>query len=318
MVSKALRPAVEHLRIRHLRLLELLVQHGTVRKAAERLHASQPVASQMLAELEAAFGGPLFTRSRSGVQETARLSVLLRRIKIVLGELEAASGELTTSSHPVIRIGANLQFLTQLLPAALARFRAGNPDARFLLQEGPSDSLVDALIEGSLDCAIARLSTRSLRDSKREKELQFWPLDGGQLCLVVGRSHPLAKRKRIALEDLVGEQWALGVRHGQGREIINRFFLDAGLPPPEPMIECRPQFANLAFAAKMDLVTVATRADALPAQQAGLLHVLPIDISLKLAPIAFVCRRAGASDKWLVQLREAVSEAARSIKPAEV
>ena len=317
MVRKALRPAVEHLRIRHLRLLELLVQHGTVRKAAERLHASQPAASQMLAELESAFGGPLFTRSRRGVQETARLSVLLRRIKIVLGELEAASGELTTSSHPVIRIGANLQFLTQLLPAALARFRDGNPDARFLLQEGPSESLIDALIEGSLDCAIARLSTRSL-DSKREKELQFWPLDGGQLCLVVGRSHPLAKRKRIALEDLVGEQWALGVRNGQGREIIDRFFLDAGLRPPRPMIECRPQFANLAFAAKMHLVTVATRADALPAQEAGWLHVLPIDISLKLAPIAFVCRRAGANDKWLVQLREAVSAAARSIKPAQI
>jgi DNA-binding transcriptional LysR family regulator len=318
MARKVLRSAVEHLRLRHLRLLEMLVEHGTVRKAAERLPASQPVASQMLAELESAFGGPLFTRTRSGVQPTDRLAVLLRRIKIVLGELEAASGELAASGQPVIRIGANLQFLTQLLPAALARMRNANPEVRFLLQEGPSDSLIEALSEGSLDCAIARLSTRSLRDSKSEKELQFWPLDAGQLCLVVSRSHPLAKRKQIALEDLADEHWALGVRNGQGREIIDRIFLDAGLRPPQPTIECRPQFANLAFAAKMPLVTVATRADALSAQEAGLLHILPIDISQKLAPIAFVCRKAAANDRWLVQLRDAVSDAARHIKPAKI
>jgi DNA-binding transcriptional LysR family regulator len=172
------------------------------------------------------------------------------------------------------------------------------------------------LIEGRLDCVIARLSTQSLRDSKYEKELQFWPLDGGQLCLVVRPSHPLAKRRRISIEDLAGEQWALGVGKGQGREIVDRVFLDAGLRPPQPTIECRPQFANLAFAAKMRLVTVATRADALAGQEAGLLHILPIDISLKLAPIAFVCRKAAANDKWLVQLREAVSGAPQGINLA--
>ncbi len=316
MATKALRSAVEHLRLKHLRLLELLVDCGTVRKAAHELHISQPVASQMLAEIESAFGGSLFIRTRSGVQPTDRLAVLLRRVKIVLGELKAASSELAISSHPVVRIGANLQFLTQLLPAALAHLHSGNPDARFLLQEGPSDKLVVALKEGELDCAIARLSTRSLRDSTHEKELQFWPLDGGQLCLVVNRSHPLANRKQIKVGDLADQQWALGVSEGQGREIVSRIFLDAGLRAPQPVIECRPQFANLAFAAKLPLVTVATRADALAGQQTGTLHILPIDISHKLAPIAFICRKAAATDKLLVQLREAVSEVARGITHA--
>lgn len=309
-----MRPPVEHLRVRHLCLLELLVQHGTVRKAAERLHASQAAASQMLAELESAFGGPLFTRTRSGVQPTSRLVDVLPRIKIVLGELEAACGQIATVSQPVIRIGANLQFLTQLLPPAIAQLHNSDPGTRFLLQEGPSDSLIRALMEGSLDCAIARLSTRALRDSKCDKDLQFWPLGGGQLCLVVGCSHPLAKRKRIAIEDLIEEQWALGIRSGQGREIMERVFLEAGLRPPQPMIECRPQFANLAFAAQIPLIAVATRVDALAWQEAGLLHVLPIDISEKISPIAFVCRKATANNKWLVQLREIVGDVARDIE----
>ena len=302
--------AVEHLRLKHLRLLELLVEHGTVRKAAEQLHVSQPVASQMLAEVETAFEGALFTRNRSGVQPTARLGVLIRRSRLALGEIAAASAELSSIAQPVIRIGANLQFLTQLLPSALADMQESNPELRFFLEEGPSDRLVAALLEGNLDCVVARHSTRAIRDATSAGELQFWPLGDGRLCLVVGHAHPLAHRRRIKVRDLAGEKWALGTREGQGRDIINRLFLDAGLQPPQPVIECRPQFANLAFAARMPLITVATRADAQAGVRAGLLHILPIDISQKLAPISFVCRKAASKEKWLVQLHQAMKAAA--------
>ena len=270
----------------------------------------------MLAQVEAAFDGPLFTRTRSGVRATARLAVLIRRSRLALGEIDAASAELANVAQPGIRIGANLQFLTQMLPSALAVMRSSNPELRFFLEEGPSDRLVAALLAGNLDCVVARHSTRSIRDASSAGELQIWPLDGGELCLVVGRSHPLANRRRIRIKDLADQQWALGVSEGQGREIVSRIFLDAGLRPPQPVIECRPQFANLAFAAKLPLVTVATRADALTGQQTGILRILPIDISQKLAPIAFICRKAAADDKLLMQLREAVSESARGITRA--
>lgn len=302
--------SVDHLRLKHLRLLELLVEHGTVRRAAEQLHVSQPVASQMLAEIEAAFDGSLFIRTRSGVQPTARLGVLLRRSRLALGEINAARTELADAGQPCIRIGANLQFLTQLLPPSLAVMHTGNPELRFFLKEGPSDQLIAELLEGNLDCVVARHSTRAIREASGSGELQFWPLGGGRLCLVVGRAHPLAHRRRIKVGDLAGAKWALGTGEGQGRDIINRLFLDAGLQPPQPVIECRPQGANLVFAASMPLVTVATRADALSGVSAGLLHILPIDITQKLAPISFVCRTAARTDKWLVQLHLAMKAAA--------
>lgn len=314
MAKKTSNAAVEHLRLRHFRLLELLIECGTVRRAAEQLHVSQPVASQMLAEVEGAFDGPLFTRTRSGVRPTARLNVLLRRSKSALGEIDAARVELANVARPGIRIGANLQFLTQLLPSALAVMQENHPELRYFLEEGPSDRLVAALLAGKLDCVVARHSTRAGRDASTAGELQFWPLGGGQLCLVVGRTHPFASRRRITVNDLAGEQWALGTSEGQGRDIIQRLFLDAGLQPPQPVIECRPQFANLAFAARMPLITVATRADALAGVRAGLLHILPIDISQKLAPISFVCRKDASKEKWLVQLHQAMKAAADRAK----
>jgi DNA-binding transcriptional LysR family regulator len=303
MAVNRMRPAIERLRIKHLRLLELLVELGSVRKAAERLHVSQPAVSQMLKELEAAFGGPLFTRTRGGVEPNLRVSNLLRRVQPALGELRAAQGEMLTSSTTLLRIGANLQFLTQLLPHALERLRAGYPDLRFVLREGPTNALVESLLAGDLDCTIGRLSS----NMPRAADLQFWPLSGGELCLVVGRSHPLAKRKRLALEDLATQAWALGGMTGEARRIVDQLFMRAGLRPPEPVLECRPQFANIAFVATMQLVTVATRSDALAAQHAGTVHILPIELPVESAPVAFICRKASAGDVWLARLREAVS-----------
>jgi DNA-binding transcriptional LysR family regulator len=264
----------------------------------------------MLKELEAAFGGPLFERTRGGVEANCRMTNLLRRVQPVLGELRAAQGEMLASSTTLLRIGANLQFLTQLLPHALERLRAGYPDLRFVLREGSTNALIETLLAGDLDCTVGRLSTHM----PRAAELRFWPLSGGELCLVVGRSHPLAKRKRIALADLAAEAWALGGTTGEARKIVDQLFIRAGLPPPEPILECRPQFANLAFVAKMQLLTVATRSDALAAQHAGTIHILPIELPVESAPVAFICRKASAGDVWLTRLREAVSLAPGHIK----
>ncbi|MEA3157899.1 MAG: hypothetical protein QOK44_5488 [Betaproteobacteria bacterium] len=313
MVVSRMRPAIERLRIKHLRLLELLVEVGTVRKAAERLHISQPGVSQMLKELESAFGGALFARTRGGVAANERAATLLRRLRPVLGELRAAQSEMFSSAQAVLRIGANLQFLTHLLPHALSSLRYSYPDLRFVLREGATNALIEALLAGDLDCTIGRLSMSSPRDSVLS-ELRVWPLYGGELCLVVGRSHPLAKRKHVTLHDLAGEAWALGDTTGQARMLLDRLFIRAELPPPRPVLECRPQFANLAFVASMQLVTVATRSDALAAHEAGTIHILPIELPVESTPVAFICRKASADDVWLTRVREAVSLAAGRTK----
>jgi DNA-binding transcriptional LysR family regulator len=310
MAVRRLRPAIVRLRIRHLHLFELLIEVGTLRKAAERLHVSQPAVSEMLKELEAGFGGPLFVRTRRGVEANERAEMLLRRLQPMLGELRAAQDEMLTSPGATLRIGANLQFLTHLLPQALAEVASSHPTLRFVVHEGPTRVLVEALLAGDLDGVIGRLST----GIPRAAELDFRPLYGGELCLVVGRSHPLARRKQVALQDLAAEAWALGGTAGQARTIIDQLFIRAGLQPPVPVLECRPQFANVAFVARMQLVTVATRSDALVAQRAGTIHILPVELPVEYAPVAFICRKASAGDVWLARLREAVSLAAGNIK----
>ncbi|HWI14486.1 MAG TPA: LysR substrate-binding domain-containing protein, partial [Burkholderiales bacterium] len=294
-----MRPAMERLRIRHLRLLELLIELGTVRKAAEALSVSQPAVSEMLKELESAFGGPLFQRTRGGVVPNRRAAVLLRRLRTMLGELRAADAELSSGARPALRVGANLQFLMHLLPQALKRFRAAHHDVAYIVREGSTALLVDELLRGNLDCIIGRLTT----GMPGAGQLAMWPLYGGELCFVVGRTHPLAKRKRVSLEDLANEEWALGGINGAARKIVEETFAGAGLRLHAPVLECRPQFANLAFAASMQLVTVATRSDAVAAERAGTVAILPVELPVKYPPVAFMCRDDARDDRWLGDLR---------------
>jgi DNA-binding transcriptional LysR family regulator len=108
----------------------------------------------MLKDLELAFGGALFSRTRKGVLPNLRLQALLRRMSVVLGKLEAVQVELCGPAKPTIRIGGNLQFLTQHVPSALARVWVKHPELRFVLREGSNRIVIDALLSGDLDCVI--------------------------------------------------------------------------------------------------------------------------------------------------------------------
>lgn len=55
------------LRLHHLRLMELIEKHGSLRAVAEQLNLTQPAVPQMVKELELAFGATLGGHSVRGV-----------------------------------------------------------------------------------------------------------------------------------------------------------------------------------------------------------------------------------------------------------
>jgi LysR family transcriptional regulator, transcriptional activator of nhaA len=67
---------VEFLNYHHLRYFWKVAQEGSLRKAADKLHVSQPTISAQLADLEAALGEKLFRRSATGLTltETGQLA----------------------------------------------------------------------------------------------------------------------------------------------------------------------------------------------------------------------------------------------------
>lgn len=298
------------LRLRHLELLEMLESTEPLRRIAERMHCTQPAVSQMIKEIELAFGGPLFTRTRKGLTPNGRMHTLMRRVRIMLGEIETARGEMEAGGEhrPVVRMGANLHLLTHILPAAITALRSEYRALRFSLQEGDVDHLFQLMSAGELDCAVCRVSATASRVSAMG-DFAFFPMHEATLCIIIGHKHPLFRRKNISLRDLVDEDWALSATSGKSRQLLADAFIRAGLPVPDPVVECRPLAANLAIAAELPLITVGMRAEALPGQQAGLLRILPIRLEQEATLVSFVCRKALVDMFPLPQVRHAVAEA---------
>ena len=68
--------------------LHILLQEGSVSRAADKLSITQPAMSKTLGRLRETFDDPLFVRSKRGIQPTPRALGLAGELKSVLGQID--------------------------------------------------------------------------------------------------------------------------------------------------------------------------------------------------------------------------------------
>ena len=100
-------PRLRRLRIQHLRFLDLLAQLGSLTACAKALHLSQPAVSNLLKDLETAFGATLVERDARGGRLTPAGARVLTRVTHSLAWLDAALQEAgSADTRPTVRVGA--------------------------------------------------------------------------------------------------------------------------------------------------------------------------------------------------------------------
>ena len=80
------------MRIEQLEYIAAVTEHGSLRRAGERLHVSQPALSEAVAKLERELGVTLLDRRRSGARISRRGADLLQPMIDVLDAVAAAQG----------------------------------------------------------------------------------------------------------------------------------------------------------------------------------------------------------------------------------
>lgn len=187
------------------------------RRAAERLHLTQPSLSQRIRALEHEIGTELFARDRRSVAltpageaflEPARLTIENARIAREQA-LRAVRGEVGR-----LRLGFTAIAFYGLLPEALQAFRRRYPDVEVELVEMNSPSLETALTSGSIDLAI-------LHPPLGHPDLIVKTLPDEPLVLALPESHPLAALDEIPIARLAGEPMLIAPRH-IGPQIYDR------------------------------------------------------------------------------------------------
>jgi DNA-binding transcriptional LysR family regulator len=228
---------IRRLRLRHLELLVALAEKGTLRGAASQLHLSQPALSKMLNEIEAGFGARLFERSHQGAQANPLGAAAVHRARVILSEVARAKDEidaLRAGASAVLRLGA--PSVTATIPAAIVQLRARMPAASVRIREGRVRELIQRLLDGELDCVFGAV-TPELLSSDLLQFLQSQVLFKDQLCVLAARSNRALRRRGLRWADLRSAPWVAPPRDTLVRQAFMTAFLNAGLAPPEPVIE---------------------------------------------------------------------------------
>ena len=140
-----------------LRVIEAVARHGSVTKAADELHYSQPSVSHHLARLEAETGAQLLQRVGRGIRLTEAGQLLAARAAEILGRVDAAHAEL--SAHVGLRAGrvrlaGFSSALGSLVPQAMAALSREYPELEVTLTDAHPEEALDLLRSGRVDVAV--------------------------------------------------------------------------------------------------------------------------------------------------------------------
>jgi DNA-binding transcriptional LysR family regulator len=184
----------------------------SITKAAKELRVSQPSVSQQLKQLEDRYGAKLYRRLSKGIEITEAGQLFLGNITPILVQVAKLGDDLKPPSSPklvpaILTVGGTFSASAVLLPTLLARLQLRHPGAQLELRTGTSVQLERLVLSSTLDLAVTERSPLS-------NDLSFDPLGREKVVVFVPLDHLLARRKFVALSDVLAEP--LIIRGGKG------------------------------------------------------------------------------------------------------
>ena len=138
-----------------MRTFLAVVEQGSVRAAAARLHVTEPAVSTAVAQLERHLGAELLAKEGRGVRVTESGLIYAGYCRRVLGLLEEAAAAVHTAERGRLRIGAVATASENVLPGLLASFHREHPDVELSLSVRPRDDLFAELAHHESDLVLA-------------------------------------------------------------------------------------------------------------------------------------------------------------------
>jgi DNA-binding transcriptional LysR family regulator len=198
--------------IDRLRALLTVIEEGSVNRAAVRLRITQPALSRQMQALEKEIGGRLLERESSGVKPTGLGHSLVKSMKPLLEEYEAAMADLRRQARgerSELRVGYLMSAAQSILTPALALLRQSQPKLTLKLHDMSPREQIDGLRAGELDVAL--IGQEGVVAAKEFHSLKLRSLG---VCAALSVEDAFASKKSIDLKQLKGRDF-IGVDEDQ-------------------------------------------------------------------------------------------------------
>jgi molybdate transport repressor ModE-like protein len=212
--------------LRQLRALAAIETTGSVTGAARQLGLTQPAITLQIRGLQNLVGLPLLQRAADGMilTEVGRdLVALHHRIAAALNDSAAAIDAIKGLTGGGVSIGA-VSTAKYFVPFAIAGFSHAFPKIQIKLSIGNRNEILQALRDYALDIAI---TGRPPEDMDLERLL----IGDHPHLIVAPQGHPLARRRKMALEALKDETFLVREPDSGTRLLMHRSFADRGFEP---------------------------------------------------------------------------------------
>jgi len=188
--------------LQQLKYLIAVADHGSVSAAARALFVSQPAVSAAILHLEQIFGMQCFVRHRArGVTLTSAGRDFIAEARQVLDSaenLQRHAARLNESLPPRLSIGCLSTIGPCFLPRILERFEREHPETIPTIFDGTTECLIQRLRSGDTDVAL-------MYDLQPEPSIQTIPLVTLKPYVLLSRTHPLARKSFVSLNQLAAQ-----------------------------------------------------------------------------------------------------------------
>ncbi|MEN0642374.1 LysR family transcriptional regulator [Alkalicoccobacillus gibsonii] len=205
----------------NLKWLELfcyIVEEGSLSAAGRRAYITQPSVTKYMNSLEDHYGSLLLHRTNGSVSPTSTGYELYEHAKTILSEyynsLEAIE-HLETGIQKQIIVGASYTIGEYIMPSVLARYQQLYPDSAIHLEINNTRTILRQLDNQQVDVAFIE---GELTDQRLKKQV----ISYDHVQLVVGPTHPWAKRSSIYIKELMNEPYIARESKSSTRRIVER------------------------------------------------------------------------------------------------
>ncbi|AIN47220.1 HTH-type transcriptional regulator CysB [Candidatus Palibaumannia cicadellinicola] len=218
------------MKLQQLRYIVEVVNHNlNVSSTAEGLYTSQPGISKRVRMLEDELGVQIFVRSGKHLtrvtpagQEIIRIA---REVLSKVDAIKAVAGEHTYPDKGSLYVATTHTQARYALPEVIKSFIKRYPLVSLHMHQGSPAQIAEAVSKGLADFAIATEALHLYDD------LVMLPCYHWNRAIVVLPHHPLASKKKIAIEELASYPLVTYTFGFTGRSELDIAFNHAGLKP---------------------------------------------------------------------------------------